>query len=304
MRMKKRMLGHVGLSLIKGNTYSRGSDGTTGRRTVPVSSRVTEAFTDSHSPIAESSQGREHIVSEVVCGLRVDIMTNGEPIAGGSSGTTFSDVSTEPVLRFLDLGGVVLVVVVGINVEVCNVVSKGSHVSFATRHSSAARVRRAHVGWEVSNDVANCHLVLDHLILTISGGDGTQVQMSPGVGCDLVTFGCHSLDGGLVACSCIDLSLVDVVASNEEGRLCVVRLEEVQDMIGIIGEWAVIVRDSDCATSDTIGDSSATVYDCSELGAGHSACVCSCRCNVLRASGTVLVVATRGVAIVGSVSAP
>jgi hypothetical protein len=259
--MKKKMLGHIGLSLVKRNAYSRGSDGTTGRRTVPVSSRVTEAFTDSHSLVAESSYGREHVVSEVVCGLRVDIMTNGKPIVGGSSGAAFSDVSTEPILRFLDLGRVVLVVVVGINVEVCNVISEGSHVGFATRRSSAARVRRAHVGGEVSDDVANCHLVLDHLSLTISRRDGTQVQMSPGVGCNLVTFCCHSLDGGLIACSCIDLSLIDVVASNEEGRLCVVRLEEVQDMVGIIGEWAVIVCDSDSATSETIVDSSAAIWN-------------------------------------------
>lgn len=101
----------------------------------------------------------------------MDIMSNGEPFVVGRSRAACSDAITEVVLSGLDLGRVVLVVIVGINFEVCNVISESSQVGFAAGLSSTAGVGRAHVGGEVSNNVANGHLVLDHLGLTISGGD-------------------------------------------------------------------------------------------------------------------------------------
>ena len=128
--------------------------------------------------------------------------------------------------------------------------------------------------------------------------------MGPGVGSDLVTIGSHPLDGGRVAGSHIDLSLSDVVASNKEGRLCIVRLENVQNVVGIVGDWAVIICNSDCSRGNTFVDSVATIRNRSKLRAGHSARVGSRRCHILRASRAIFVVATRGVAIIRTASAP
>lgn len=222
------MLDQSGSNLLTRRTYSRARDGTTcSRSTVPVSSRVTETFANGDGLVAESGQGREHVASQVVCGLSVDVVTNREPFAVSRRSTVSSDVSMEVVLGGLDLLWVVLVIVVGINVEVGNVISEIGEVRFAARRSSTARVWWSHVGGEEPNNVANGHLVLDHLGLAISGGNCAQVQMGPSVGSDLVILGVHSLDRGPVAGGQINLSLVDVVASNEEGCLCVVRIEEV-----------------------------------------------------------------------------
>lgn len=128
--------------------------------------------------------------------------------------------------------------------------------------------------------------------------------MGPGVGSDLVTVGSHPLDGSYVAGSYIDLPLGNVVASDEEGRLCIVGRENVQNVVGIVGDWAVIICNSDCSRGNTFVDSVATIRDRSKLCAGHSARVGSRRCHILRASRAIFVVATRGVAIIRTASAP
>lgn len=165
----------------------------------------------------------------------MDVVSDGKPFAGERCGCSGRDVAAEPVLGVLDLARVVLVVIISVDIEVGDVVSKVSHSLFAAGLSSAAGIRRSHVGGEESEDIAQSHLVLDHLVLAVNGRNGAQVQMGPSMGSNLVAFGVHPLDRGLVAGSDVDLSLINVVSRDEEGRLCVVRLEDIQDVVGVVG---------------------------------------------------------------------
>jgi hypothetical protein len=171
----------------------------------------------------------------------VDIVTDGHPLRRGSRSTVGSNVALEVVLGVLDLVDIILVVVISVNIEVGDVVTKIGQVLLATRLSCAAGVRRAHVGRDLANDVAKSHLVLPHLLLAISGGDSAQVQVGPGVRCDLVTLSVHALDSSGVFGGDVDLTLVDVVASDEESGLSAVGLEDVHDVLGVLLLWAIIV---------------------------------------------------------------
>src|SRR5689334_6933909 len=112
---------------------------------VPVSLGITEALANGDRLVAELSDGRQHVVGKVVNCLVVDIVTDGQPLRRGSRGTVGSDVALEVVLGVLNLVDIILVVVIGIHIEVGNVVAEIGQVLLATRLSCAARVRRAHV---------------------------------------------------------------------------------------------------------------------------------------------------------------
>jgi len=71
--------------------------------------------------------------------------------------------------------------------------------------------------------------------------DGTQVQMGPGMGGNLVTFTGHAFDDRHKFWSGVDLSLIDVGSCYEECRFGIVRFEYVQNMCGICLEGAIIV---------------------------------------------------------------
>lgn len=265
---------------------------------VPVSLGITEALANGDRLVAELSDGRQHVVGKVVNCLVVDIVTDGQPLRRGSRGTVGSDVALEVVLGVLNLVDIILVVVIGIHIEVGNVVAEIGQVLLATRLSCAARVRRAHVGRDLANNVAESHLVLPHLLLTVSGGDGAQVQVGPGVRCDLVTLGVHALDSSGVLGGDVDLTLVDVVASDEESGLSAVGLEDIHDVLGVLLLWAIIVGQSNCARGNAVVDTSATVCDVADLSTGDGRSVGTTWGNVLRAARTVLVVTSRGVAVV------
>ena len=96
----------------------------------------------------------------------MDVVLDVKPFGAlGSSCAIGSDVALEPVLGLLDFGRAVLVVIVCVHVEICDVVTKISHVRLAL--AGAARVRWAHVGGNLANDVAESHLVLPHLVLAV-----------------------------------------------------------------------------------------------------------------------------------------
>jgi hypothetical protein len=219
----------------------------------------------------------------------VDVVLNIEPSgASRSSRAVGGNVTGEPVLGVLDQKRRILFVVVGINIEVDDMVTKVGQISLAL--TNTAGVRRAHVGGDLANNVAKSHLVLPHLLLAVDLGDGTQVQMGPGVGSNLMTLSIHALDNvNELGCD-IDLALADVVASNEEGSLCVVLLHQVQDVRGKNLLWAVIVGESNSTRLDTSVDSISTVLDITSLGASNGRSIGTSRDDVLRACRTVLVV--------------
>lgn len=199
----------------------------------------------------------------------MNVVANAQPLRSGSRSTVGSNVSLEVVLGVLDLVDVVLVIVVGVNVKIGDVVTEISHVLLATRFSCTARVRGAHVCRNLAEDVTEGHLVLPHLLLAVNGGDGAQVQMSPGVGSDMMTLRVHALDDAGELRSRVDFSLVDVVASDEESRLSIVGLEDVKNVGGVVLLWAIIVGQSNCARGDAIVDTGATVLNRANLGAGN-----------------------------------
>lgn len=228
----------------------------------------------------------------------MDVVTNGQPLGGGSRSTVGSDVALEVVLGVLNLVDIVLVVVVGVDVEVGDVVTEISHVLLAARLSCAAGVRGAHIGGDLADDVAKSHLVLPHLVLAVDGRDSAQVQVSPCVGRDVVALRLHALDDTGELRGGVNLTLVDVVARDEESSLGVVCLEDIKDVSGVVLLWAIVVGDSDCAGGDAVVDTSATVGNVADLGAGNGRGVGTSGGDVLGATRAVCVVAARGVAVV------
>jgi hypothetical protein len=227
----------------------------------------------------------------------VDVVLDVKPLRTVSGSCAVgSDVALEPVLGALDLGWAVLVVIVGIDIEIGDVVTKISHVGLAL--AGAAGVWRAHVGGDLANDIAESHFVLPHLVLAVEGGDDAQVQVRPGVGSDLVAFGVHALDHVNVLLGQVDLALVDVVASDEEGRLGIVGLHEVQDVGSEDFLWAVIVGQGNGARRFAVINTGTTIRDRSDLGAGDRRGVGASRNGIVRAARTVSVVATRSVAVI------
>jgi hypothetical protein len=240
----------------KSCTYSSG----TTSNTVPVGNRVAEALTNGDTPVSHTGDGLEHVLGQVVGSLLVDVVLNVE-----ESGTCLNrraalgDVSKEPILGVLDQVGAVLVVIVGVNVEVDDVVTEVSHVSLAL--TSAAGVRWAHVGGDLANNVAESHLVLPHLLLAVNLGNGTEVQVGPGVGSKLVTLGVHTLEDTGEFRSDVDLALVDVVTSDEESGLSVVLLHQVEDVRSEDLLWAIIVGQSNRTRCDTAVDAVASILN-------------------------------------------
>lgn len=199
----------------------------------------------------------------------MNVVADAQPLRRGGGSTIGSDVALEVVLGVLDLVDVVLVVVVGVNVEVGDVVTEISHVLLAARFSCAARVRRAHICRNLAEDIAESHLVLPHLLFAVERGDGAQIQVRPGVGSDVVTLRVHALDDAGELRGGVDFTLVDVVARDEESSLSVVSLEDVKNMGGVVLLWAIVVGQSDCAGGDAVVDTSATVLDGADLGASN-----------------------------------
>ena len=59
----------------------------------------------------------------------------------------------------------------------------------------------------------------------------------------------HALEDSDEFWSSIDLALVDIVASDEEGGLGVVRIQNIKNVVGVRLLWAVIVGKCDRAGS-------------------------------------------------------
>jgi acyl-CoA hydrolase len=111
----------------------------------------------------------DHILGQVVGGLLMDIVANGEPAVGCR--VRRGQVAAEVVLRLLDQGGSVQQIIFGVQVKVGDVVSKGGHICFAARCSVTIGIWRSHVCWEKAEDIAKSHLVVVHLVLPLGLGE-------------------------------------------------------------------------------------------------------------------------------------
>jgi hypothetical protein len=177
--------------------------------------------------------------------------------------TVVRDAVLEPVLGDLDVARVVLFVVVGVDVEVRNVVAEIGHVLLAAGVDGAGRVRWAHVCGDLTQDVAESHFVHPHLILAVDGGDLGEVEMCPGVRGDLVAFSVDPLDG--VGVLLVDTALVDVGAGHEEGGLGVVGFEEVENVLGEVSLRAIVISQGYSSRFCTVIDSVTAIGDGAEF---------------------------------------
>ena len=84
-------------------------------------------------------------------------------IIGNASNT---QGSSHDVFRCLDLGRTWIQVVLGIEIEIDAMITEYFHVRLTARCRIALRVRWAHVRGILSDDVGECSLILNHLLLS------------------------------------------------------------------------------------------------------------------------------------------
>jgi hypothetical protein len=250
-----------------GGASGRRTRGRGGRITVPVGLGLVHALTHGDTLEATGLEGLDHGDGQVEGSELVNVVGDGELALRRRVGAV--DSSAEVVLGGLNLDGSELVVVIGVQIEVRNDVSKLLHNALAS--GLARRVRRTHVSGVFADDVADSHLVLDHLIVDLSLGNLGQILVGPSVGGDLVTFGDHTLDNR--SPFLINSTLADVNTSDKEGSLEARRIELVQNLVSV-DVWAIIVGDSDSSWLAASVDASTAVRDApllsSDIVAGSS----------------------------------
>lgn len=209
---------------------------------VPGRFSLSHALAHSYHPIAGLANALEHVGGQVVGSQLMNVMGNCKEIIIRWVLAIESVVNV--VLGVLDLLTGKLIVIISVQVEVRNDIAEGAHIGLATRSSSTRRVGGTHIGREFSNDVGDGHFVLDHLITALSASDSTEILMRPGVAGNLMTFRDHATEHtGPWLASIINGALANVDTSHEESSLCVIRFEQVHNVVGVrIG--AVIIGDS------------------------------------------------------------
>lgn len=160
----------------------------------------------------------------------------------------------EDVLARLDLGRRVIEIILGVNVEVDDVVAELGDIVQAPRVARARGVGRAEILGEPAKDVAEGHLVVDELLRADLVGGRGEILVRPRVRGELVAGGVHPAQDGRVAGGfVVDLALAEVVARDEEGGLDVVCVEHVEDVVGErVG--AVVKGEGECSGDFAGGD--------------------------------------------------
>lgn len=183
-------------------------------------------------------------------------------------------------------------------------VAQSLQVILAAGLGSARRVRGAHIGGEEAKDIPQSHLVLDHLVLALSGSDSAKVLVTPGVAGNLVALGIHPLDDGIPTVGgIVDLTLAVVVASDEESGLGVVLLQHIKHAVGVdIG--TIVVSKGDLAVDDAVVDTSATVGNGALEIAGNAGSVSSSGGLVGIAGRTIVEETIRRRAVVSTGTTP
>jgi hypothetical protein len=225
----------------------------------------------------------------------VNVVGNGELALGGRVGAV--DSSAEVVFGGLDLDGSELVVVISVQVEVGDDVAKLLENALAGR--VARRVRRTHVSRVFADDVADSHLVLDHLVVDLSLGDSREILVRPRVRSDLVTLSNHTPDDrgpGLV-----DGTLANVDASHEESSLETSCLELVQNLVSV-DVRAVVIGNGNSSWLAASVDASTTVRNAAFLRTSIVASASSSRGLVGITSRAEVEKTVRSVAMLCSIS--
>lgn len=278
-----------------GSTSRRWRRGTRGRVAVPVSHRLVHALAHGDTLEATCLKSLDHGDSKIESGKLVDVVSDGKLALSGRVGGV--DGIAEVVLSNLNLLAGELVVVIGIQIEVRDDVSELSKDILA--NSVARRIRRAHICRVFANNVADGHLILDHLVIDLSLSDLGEILVRPGVGSDLVTLCDHASDDSTPLL--INGTLAKVNTSDEEGSFETGSSELIQDLVSV-DVWTVIVSNGNGSWLATRVDASTAVVDIALLGTGIVTGGSSSRCLVGIAAGTKFEQAVRSIAVVRSVS--
>lgn len=125
----------------------------------------------------------------------------------------------------------------------------------------AFRVRWPHVSWEESQDIAECHLIIVHLVLLLLDSHVRQVLMCPSVARDLVARFMHSLKELWVASgNIIYLTLPHIVSRDEKRRFRIVFIEDIKNHL-CIDIRAIVKSQSYVALVCAVVDSSSSVAE-------------------------------------------
>lgn len=185
---------------------------------VPVLLGVAETLADGDGLEAAREEGVEHVARQIVHGLVDGVVLDLQPL--GRLGVLANDGIVPDVLGNLDLAAIVMQVALGIEVEVGNMISKVAEP--AVCRAVAGGIRRAHVGWEVAQDIGQRNFVKEHLVTELLLGESRESLMRPGVAGDLVAFVDHALDEGSPRQFwVVDGAFAQVTACYEEGGLCI-----------------------------------------------------------------------------------
>jgi hypothetical protein len=255
-----------------------------------------------------------------VSGLLVNVVLDGQELVCGN--VVGLEVLVEVVLGVLDLVRAVVVIVyplvshraatleplcqrtISVDIKVSDNVSQILHILPAAGSFVARRIRRTHVGGELLDNVADGHLVMDHLVDALLLGDGGEVLVRPRMAGDLVTSGIHLGDDGRpLGGSIIDSALAVVDTSDEESRLHIVLFEEVENIVSV-DVWAVIVGDGDGTWLSARVKTAVTVVDISKLGTGNGTGVVAVGYLVSITARAVVDETIRSIAVLWGVTTP
>lgn len=110
-------------------------------------------------------------------------------------------------------------------------VSQICHISLTPTLCIAVTVWWPHVCRKEAQNIPERHLVLDHLISSLRGGDFGQILVRPRMARNLVAFRQHSPDDwGVDRAWIVNLSLSVVDGGDEEGRFGAVVFEDIEDV--------------------------------------------------------------------------
>jgi hypothetical protein len=150
---------------------------------------IAETLSNCHHSESIGLELPEHIFRQVISFLLLNIVADDEPVIESRiSGPR--QITPDVVLGDLDRGGLGMEIVLGVQVEVYNMIS--CLLEERRTVSVAAGIRGPHVLRKDSEDISECHFVVVDLILHLLRCDLAKVLVTPGMTTDLMAAQVHS----------------------------------------------------------------------------------------------------------------
>lgn len=200
--------------------------------------------------------------------LVVNVVADDEVVTGCRRAVL--DAVVKVVFGVLNQGRRIIVVIIGIDIKVGDVVSKLGHIILAARRGSTIRIWWAHVGGEEAKNVSQRHLVAPHVLFPLLAGEVAKIGVGPGVTSNLVAFVVSTLNDRVPAVgSVVNLALAVVVSGDEEGGLRAVLLEDIKNVAGV-NVWAIVECDGDGPCHSAVVDAGTAIRNVTVLWPSNS----------------------------------